>query len=297
MKTPDMALQAVAAGQWMIKNSPMCLFKWYPGFKPEGGNHVKYPVWVEFPDLPFQYYPILKKLAEPLGKVLGIRPINEINPRWHPQVLVEIDLSQDLPTAWTLVRDDGITMEQEIFYKHLPNACFHCGTKGHIVKDCPKKNKAQLAKPSSSETEQSNKVPPPQKNQSPQNQNPQNNQGKGQPIPIPKKGPAPQVKKAPFHTNNQFSLLEKLDDLSDFEQNLALTVVQKQPQVNLERLEQEVEALDSQVSATPEPPPKDKGKKDGPTDMETQKDNKRTQQSAQHTPDKNSKDKGKKKRF
>lgn len=64
-KEPEMALKAIAAGQWMLRNSPLCLFKWSPDFKPEGNNQVKYPVWVEFPDLPFQYYPLLNLLAEP----------------------------------------------------------------------------------------------------------------------------------------------------------------------------------------------------------------------------------------
>lgn len=99
MKTPEMALQALAAGQWMLKNSPLYLFKWPPGFNPGEGNKVKYPVWVEFPDLPFQYYPNLKTLAKPLGRVLGVRPTSDINPRWHPQVLVELNLSMDLPKA------------------------------------------------------------------------------------------------------------------------------------------------------------------------------------------------------
>ena len=107
------------------------------------------------------------------------------------------------------------------------------------------------------------------------------------------------MKKTPIPINNQFSLLEKLEDLPELEHNnLALTIVQQQPQINLERLEQEVEALDSQVSSTPEPPRlREKHRSDGPTDMDTQKDNKRPQQSVQNTPDKHSKEKGKKKKF
>lgn len=83
MKTPEMTLQAISTGEWVIRNSPLSLFKWFPYFKPEGGNQVKYPVWVELPDLSFQYYTILKSLDEPLGKVWGFIPVNNINPRWH----------------------------------------------------------------------------------------------------------------------------------------------------------------------------------------------------------------------
>lgn len=38
MKMLEMALQALAAGQWMVHNLPLCLFKWFLGFKHEGGN-------------------------------------------------------------------------------------------------------------------------------------------------------------------------------------------------------------------------------------------------------------------
>lgn len=103
-----MAFQALAAGQWMVRNSPLCLFKWFQGFKSKGGNQVKYPVWVAFPDLSFQYYLVLKTPTEPHGKVLGVRTVNDINPRWHPQVLVELDLFVDLPRSWNLVSYDDI---------------------------------------------------------------------------------------------------------------------------------------------------------------------------------------------
>lgn len=319
MKTPEMALQALAAGQWMLRNSPLCLFKWHPGFKPGGGNKVKSPIWVEFPDLPFQYYPILKTLAEPLGRVLGVRPTSDFNPRWHPQVLVELDLSMDLPKAWNLVRDDGIEFHQEIFYKNLPNACFHCGVQGHIIKDCPRrsklekgsKHKQQDSDKGKKTQEQAQVEQEPDKGKQVQEQAPTEqttnkaeqgkDQGKShtnqastskkkQQINLPKNNPGKinPPKKNTYPNNNQFCLLEKLEDpvLGIELPNTAMTVF-KQPPIDQERLEREVENLDSQVDSTPEPEKHSLPlENEGPSDMDHQKDNKRPQQAPLVTPEK-----------
>lgn len=92
-----------------------------PKFQLDNLQHVKYPVWVEFSDLP----PLLIDPAKPLRKVLGVKPVYDINYRWRPKVLVELDLSTDLLIALNLVQDDGVEYLQKIFYKYLPNVCFH----------------------------------------------------------------------------------------------------------------------------------------------------------------------------
>ncbi|MCO5557158.1 hypothetical protein L7F22_010717 [Adiantum nelumboides] len=76
----------------------MALFNWYPGFNPRGPKPTKVPVWVEFPDLPMDYYPWLKQIGSCLGIGLGQRARGGFNPKWDPQMLIEIDLSKDLKT-------------------------------------------------------------------------------------------------------------------------------------------------------------------------------------------------------
>lgn len=291
LKTPEMALKALAAGQWVIRSSPLCLFKWTPDFKPEGNNQIRYPVWVEFPDLPFQYYPILNHLAEPLGKVLGVRPASDINPRWHPQVLVEIDLSKELPSYWTLVREDGIEFTQEIFYKQLPNACFHCGVKGHIIRDCPKRTKSKDP-PAAPPVERQEAEEIPRKEEGPPS--PRGN-SKFQP---PKKKGAQQARKPLLPIKNHFALLERLDPQQAEPNQLALMGGPQMHHLTLERLEQEVEHLDSQVENTPLVKDRGKAVGDGPVDMDLLKDNKRPPQGPHITPEKLTKEKrDKKKQF
>ena len=59
-----------------------------------------------------------------------------INPSWHPQALVEVDLAKPL------IEDIDIScgeysFKQKVLYKHLPNACFLYGAKDHVIKNCP----------------------------------------------------------------------------------------------------------------------------------------------------------------
>ncbi|MCO5572752.1 hypothetical protein L7F22_026511 [Adiantum nelumboides] len=58
-------------GQWYIKNTPLSMFKWFEGFNPRSNKPSKVPTWVDFPDLPVEFYPWLEKLGATLGEVLG----------------------------------------------------------------------------------------------------------------------------------------------------------------------------------------------------------------------------------
>ncbi|MCO5569789.1 hypothetical protein L7F22_023504 [Adiantum nelumboides] len=65
------ALQVITEGQWMIKNTPISFFKWFKGFNPKREKPTKIPVWVDFPDLPVEYYLWLSKIGSVVDKVLG----------------------------------------------------------------------------------------------------------------------------------------------------------------------------------------------------------------------------------
>ncbi|MCO5593039.1 hypothetical protein L7F22_047044 [Adiantum nelumboides] len=82
-------------GQWFIRNTSLSVFKWYEGFNPRGDKPTRVPVWVDFPDLPVDFYPWLKQMGGQLGKVLGQKAKGGINPKWDPQILIEIDLKQE----------------------------------------------------------------------------------------------------------------------------------------------------------------------------------------------------------
>ncbi|MCO5581532.1 hypothetical protein L7F22_035418 [Adiantum nelumboides] len=73
-KHPDMAFNILSAGQWHIRNSPLCLFMWNKTFNPDISASRNYPIWVEFPNLHLHFHQHLGLIASKLGKVLGGRP-------------------------------------------------------------------------------------------------------------------------------------------------------------------------------------------------------------------------------
>ncbi|MCO5607913.1 hypothetical protein L7F22_062115 [Adiantum nelumboides] len=138
---PVEALQVIGHGQWLIKNTPISVFKWYEGFNPRGDKPSKVPVWVDFPNLPVEYYPWLKELRSYLGSVLGQKSRGGFNPKWDPQLLVEIDLNKELIFEIPIKDSEGNWLHSQIVtYKNLPNACFHCNNMGHHIKHCPDLN-------------------------------------------------------------------------------------------------------------------------------------------------------------
>ncbi|MCO5609009.1 hypothetical protein L7F22_063229 [Adiantum nelumboides] len=132
-KTPEMAFKVLSSGQWLVRTSPLCLFRWNKDYNPENDALIRFPVWVEFPNLPLHYHNHLRVIGSILGKVLGDRARGDYIPAWHPQALIEMNVSNELPTSITIALDDGESFEQPIVYKYLPNACFHCGAKGHFI--------------------------------------------------------------------------------------------------------------------------------------------------------------------
>lgn len=132
------ALQIVGQGQWLVRFTPISVFKWFPGFNPKGPKPTKAPVWVDFLDLPIELYPWLKSIGGCVGKVLGQRPRGGINPKFDPQLLIEVDTNVDLKLTVPIKDSNGkVLHSQKVMYRNLPNACFNCMKQGHYIKDCP----------------------------------------------------------------------------------------------------------------------------------------------------------------
>ncbi|MCO5564879.1 hypothetical protein L7F22_018547 [Adiantum nelumboides] len=138
-KDANSALQVVSQGQWLIRSTPMLVFKWFPGFNPRGPKPSRVPVWIDFLKLSMEFLPWLTNLANLVGNVMGQENRGDINPKWDPQVLVEVDTSQTLVIVEVPIKNSlGYLLHlQKVVYRNLPNACFSCMKQAHLIKDCP----------------------------------------------------------------------------------------------------------------------------------------------------------------
>ncbi|MCO5587006.1 hypothetical protein L7F22_040951 [Adiantum nelumboides] len=67
-KTPEMAFKVLSSGQWLVRTSPLCLFRLNKDYNPEKDALIRFPVWVEFPNLPLHYHNHLRVIGSALGK-------------------------------------------------------------------------------------------------------------------------------------------------------------------------------------------------------------------------------------
>ncbi|MCO5577382.1 hypothetical protein L7F22_031214 [Adiantum nelumboides] len=131
-----LALQIVSQGQWLIRSTPTSVFNWFIGFNPKDPKPTKANVWVDFIDFPIELYPWLKPIGNSLGRVLGQRSRGGINPKFDPQLLIEIDLSRELKYLIPIKDSCGRALHhQKVVYKTLPNAYFNCMKMGRFIKD------------------------------------------------------------------------------------------------------------------------------------------------------------------
>ncbi|MCO5583272.1 hypothetical protein L7F22_037181 [Adiantum nelumboides] len=90
------AFHVISKGQWLIKSTPLSFYRWYRRFDPRGDKPTCIPIWFDFPDMPVEFYPWLKRIGSKIGKVLGQKSRGGINPKWDPQLLIEINVSKPL---------------------------------------------------------------------------------------------------------------------------------------------------------------------------------------------------------
>ena len=61
-----------------------------------------------------------------------------MNPKWEPQLLIDVDLAKDLKEEVLLLNGEGEVLHtQRVVYRNLPNVCFKCLQQGHLIKECP----------------------------------------------------------------------------------------------------------------------------------------------------------------
>ncbi|KAL3682039.1 hypothetical protein R1sor_000061 [Riccia sorocarpa] len=111
---------------------------WDPAFDSSNLDNCKVPIWVELPNIHPSMEAFGMELLETIGEVL-FTSCEETDCHYTSiRGCLKMDLSLELPEAIE-VQDlaTGETFFHPVLYKSMPNACFHCHQRGHVVRNCP----------------------------------------------------------------------------------------------------------------------------------------------------------------
>ncbi|XP_074266898.1 uncharacterized protein LOC141590190 [Silene latifolia] len=142
----DVALNNVLKqGPWNVGHNILILKQWSPSFSLEMDRVAKVPVWILFPGLdPFLWTDkVMSKMANKIGKPLFADPATTSKEKLSfARVLVEVDVSQELPSHVVINTPHLGQYSQKVVYEWLPYYCKCCGKLGHTSVNC-KRNKTE----------------------------------------------------------------------------------------------------------------------------------------------------------
>ncbi|XP_074304498.1 uncharacterized protein LOC141639225 [Silene latifolia] len=158
------AMNAVLrGGPWKIGSNSLVLKQWSPHFSCIMECVTIVPVWILFPDLdPYMWTDsILSKMASKIGKPLFADLHTTCKARLSfARILVEVDISKDLPDHIDINAPFIGHSSQRIVYEWLPYYCKTCLKLGHTDSNCKRNRPAQADAPKSTTIAQKAHGPP-----------------------------------------------------------------------------------------------------------------------------------------
>jgi hypothetical protein len=134
-------LSILTGGPYLVYGRPLILRSMPEFFDFSTSIMHTVPVWVKFPNLPFQCWSLkcLSKIASVLGKPVQSDMLTHTMSRLsYARVLVEVNLLSDLPYSIDITLPNGSLLKQQVIYETLPRFCKQCRTLGHLTSSCPK---------------------------------------------------------------------------------------------------------------------------------------------------------------
>ncbi|KAG5606124.1 hypothetical protein H5410_027616 [Solanum commersonii] len=134
-----------------IAGHPMKLQVWTPTFKPAEETPIV-PIWITLPELPWHcyYMDILTPLLSPIGKALYLDSATMQKTRGSvAKVRVQIDITKERPHYVWLgfsEKDPSLGKWQIIEFEDVPSYCLYCKNQGHILEECPIKERDEEIK-------------------------------------------------------------------------------------------------------------------------------------------------------
>ncbi|KAH0639194.1 hypothetical protein KY285_035780 [Solanum tuberosum] len=134
-----------------IAGQSMKLQMWTPTFKPAEETPIV-PIWITLPELPWHchYMDILTPLLSPIGKALYLDSATMQKTRGSvAKVRVQIDITKERPQhVWLGFSEKDLNLGkwQLIEYEDVPPYCIYCKHQGHVIGECPQKEKDEEIK-------------------------------------------------------------------------------------------------------------------------------------------------------
>ncbi|XP_009771921.1 uncharacterized protein [Nicotiana sylvestris] len=119
----------------------MILKQWEPKFQMSKEKTRNIPIWVIFPSLPVEYWTKenLARIASCIGKpICSDRLTAEGERIFYARMLIEMDISQELPNVMLIEEAEGTYMEQELEYEWRLAFCEVCFQIGKHEVNCEK---------------------------------------------------------------------------------------------------------------------------------------------------------------
>ncbi|XP_028109549.1 uncharacterized protein LOC114309470 [Camellia sinensis] len=114
---------------WVIMDHYLTARKWEPDFKASGGFETTIAIWVQFPELPIEYFQekVLYAIVKQNGKPLKIDLTIAMATRGKfARICIEVDLPKSLCPCFILGKNC-----YNIEYEYIYFFCFHCDMVDH----------------------------------------------------------------------------------------------------------------------------------------------------------------------
>lgn len=118
----------------MLGNRSIIVKTWSPEFDLSKEIMQTIPLWVKFPNLPLNCcgLQLLSRISSGLGIPLyADECITQIDRISYARVLIEMDISQNLPSAIKVEDPNGREFTQKVIYEWVPAYCPSCLIIGH----------------------------------------------------------------------------------------------------------------------------------------------------------------------
>ncbi|XP_019260707.1 PREDICTED: uncharacterized protein LOC109238677 [Nicotiana attenuata] len=133
-------------GPYTFNSRSMILKEWIPYFTMNKEPLRLVPLWVSFPKLPLQCWTEENSgwLASYLGRPICTDKLTAKGDRIsYATVLIEMDITQQLPEVITIEKSDGTIWEQDIDYDWKPRFYQNCAHFGHFTESCGKEDQQE----------------------------------------------------------------------------------------------------------------------------------------------------------